>query len=1483
MAVGGKEKGNEGKQHNSASEGEGSDAEDNGPKTEKVIDLRGFVAFMKSLTLIPAQNHGDAIPLQYAVAVQCFKAVQHQMKLRTLHFPECKQVIHQFLHRGPQMLSHQHSKKTAEVLEITHKIARMVPNLGDPLAEVKRVFSQLFETIFEAFIFFDVSGDWTVTKNEFVQYCKMLQLPLTPADLEIAMSDQCHLEELDSMSFVRCFRWYPLVEKPKYWVSGYTVMPRENKLYQVFSWLAAGCRAEGVLDLIQDQEGTLRSAFAVESQILREEEEAPSDNGEGEDGGGGRGGVSFSRARHATKLMPLIEAESPTDPSPPKISGDKGGGRENKFSSEKTKVVADSAERSMTFQAFVDFLKVVDLIPIHLHRPAGKMKADLSSAEFGEALRVFRSVLGTEKKLEWPEFMECMHLLLTSKSLLRELGDTELQLLCMRRSLSRYAPSADAPLEDLKDALSVRFDDSVDAFVFFDIQGDWSVTQAEMLNMIKRLNVPLSKPDVDSALQALFIASHGGGINSLEFVRRLKWTKDDVRKIKEVFDLNTNEVRLFNDFKRWCDISNPQSLLASDLTASPATSTPMAGTPSSRRRSVVREVESPRRMVAVASGGACQPNTMSAPEAISRLNTGMQLPVHDASLEPEERDVTCGARMPFEGFEGFLRAIKLLKNGGIEEDHLELARKAFDTVNWAGDTENTISWVEFKHVLHVYLLNIPVWLQPRLERVTADARQKRMLLHDKLVTFHDPIAQFSALLATRFDSVFEAFVFFDMDGDWQVTNKEMHEMLPHLELNMTTSDLDITIAKIMREKNFREEIFVDPKQFAKNLAWHPKPGTAPGLRRALDQAKEKRADVVERAVNLAKSGQLGRDEEGILAIRPEDEVIVANLQKQILEIQTLQRDFKRIKTFFGIPFDGRLAMSENDVQRRKDVARHDLKARELQLSDRGLSVLLDRARLRRAAIVTDAVQRSQDDMYARKLKGFKTGAVVPPPAEVLLKWVGKNDRVELAALVQKVNSIKAAILRFKLHGNKVFDVRVADMAMSTRERVKRQDLFAHNREMRRLAIEGEHQLILDGLDEAKLRRRAISDEALKRADSLQHREWANIPFPSQSVKQALRWFEDIARARVLGDDFKKPAKHSPAQMPLGSGACITHAPSIMRAASFGRVVSSSRWGAMTATRICAAPVLLIAALEYRFVTIYDAWCFFDPDASWDVSTANFRKKAALLQLAEEPCDIEGVIRKLDPTGLNVVGPLDFINVLKWHELGGGMGDLRASFDAAAARRLFAAPVALRRSRDPAHRRVPAPTMTVAEEVQAEDSRLRREKSRKLLAQNSAKQARMKELLGPPQMIKDYARQRDCKGLLELETQRLRLSCAVDAMHVAALQPVLNVEAAELSYSFYQRVSAHYNLAQQERYPAAAMIQRSLRAVTAWRCNAQLQQLKIANATVWGFGRGETREKVVEALQHAACECGYGVRGDVELCSDVGNAEVPCNALRHTTT
>ena len=397
------------------------------------------------------------------------------------------------------------------------------------------------------------------------------------------------MEELDSMSFVRNFRWYPLVEKPKFWTMGYTVKPSENKLYQVFSWVAAGTKAERILEMIDEQEKLMHAAL-IEKLQTEERSANLHDETEEEDRANLHDkafdveeAVSLTRVRSLTKMQPIGESlqspqigsddqMSPTEADKDQSSHrtadkdekkDRGNGmsspapqsKESMFFSEVFKAVADSSERSMTFQDLIEFLKVVDLIPVHLHRPGGKLKADLSSAEFNEVLRIFRSILGKEKKLEWPEFKHLLYELLTSKALHKDLEQAEYQLKNMRNALARYAPSSDAPLEAFKEALSVRFNSSVDAFVFFDIQGDWSVTQAEVQNMIKRLQVPLSKPDLEGALEALFIASHGGGINANEFVRRLKWQKDDVRKVKEVFDIYAYERRLFNEFKRWCDIS----------------------------------------------------------------------------------------------------------------------------------------------------------------------------------------------------------------------------------------------------------------------------------------------------------------------------------------------------------------------------------------------------------------------------------------------------------------------------------------------------------------------------------------------------------------------------------------------------------------------------------------------------------------------------------------------------------------------------------------------------------------------------------------------------------------------------------------------------------------------------------------------------------------------------------------------------------------
>lgn len=580
---------------------------------------------------------------------------------------------------------------------------------------------------------------------------------------------------------------------------------------------------------------------------------------------------------------------------------------------------------------------------------------------------------------------------------------------------------------------------------------------------------------------------------------------------------------------------------------------------------------------------------------------------------------------------------------------------------------------------------------------------------------------------------------------------------------------------------------------------------------------------------------------------------------------------QRIKTFFGIPFDGRLAMEEDDIQRRREIARYDLQQRALQSSDKGLGLLLDRARLQRATIEKEAIQRSQDDVYARKLKGYKQGAVAPPSVEILLKWVGKNERLELATLVQKVNRLKAALHRFELHGKRVFNVHVRDMPMSTKERHTRQEMFAHNRRMKKLAIEGEHQITLDGLDEAKLRRRSITENALKRAEELQGGEWAKIPFPSDSVKETLKWFEETARQRVLGKQLKEQARVTRHTGTQGTGN-FSRAPSA--GSRFSRGASAPMWGPMDANRIYDAPELMIKALEYRFPTVFDAWCFFDPDSTWDVSAAVFRTKAALLRLPEEPVDVEAVIRKLDTSGEESVGPLDFVNVLKWHELEMKMSDLRESFDAAARRRKVVADVALRRSAEPPSRRPPTEgRASVSDEVAKEDERQRKEKFRKLQAESAAKQQRMRELFGPPQIVKDFARQRDWKRLLDLQVEVLRLSGAVNEIRVAGQQDVLGVSCEDLSFRYYQRCSLFYDIPNQERDEAATMIQRSLRAVKAWRENEQLRSLKGLDANKWGFGRGESREEAVQVLRRVVLESGFVIYGASESYTDLGDAEM----------
>jgi len=178
------------------------------------------------------------------------------------------------------------------------------------------------------------------------------------------------LEELDSISFVQCFKWYELVEKPKFRVMGYTVQPSENRLYQVFAWLASGCKPERILEMIGDLERQMHAAFAAEMEQEAHQHDTPH---QPEDYTGGPApvvgpGTDELGQVPQRRLQPLAESPSmsPSDhgglsaaPAPALQGGknkdhDKSASasqkramadKENIFFAQETRTVADSSDR----------------------------------------------------------------------------------------------------------------------------------------------------------------------------------------------------------------------------------------------------------------------------------------------------------------------------------------------------------------------------------------------------------------------------------------------------------------------------------------------------------------------------------------------------------------------------------------------------------------------------------------------------------------------------------------------------------------------------------------------------------------------------------------------------------------------------------------------------------------------------------------------------------------------------------------------------------------------------------------------------------------------------------------------------------------------------------------------------------------------------------------------------------------------------------
>ncbi|KAJ1482191.1 hypothetical protein T484DRAFT_2677395 [Baffinella frigidus] len=91
-------------------------------------------------------------------------------------------------------------------------------------------------------------------------------------------------------------------------------------------------------------------------------------------------------------------------------------------------------------------------------------------------------------------------------------------------------------------------------------------------------------------------------------------------------------------------------------------------------------------------------------------------------------------------------------------------------------------------------------------------------------------------LQDRFSTVYDAFAYFDINGDWHVTPNEFATMLKKLQMGI--SDRDLTM--LMHRLDAITDGTIDPKEFVSVLRWHPKPKSLSEMHQSMNQASQRR-------------------------------------------------------------------------------------------------------------------------------------------------------------------------------------------------------------------------------------------------------------------------------------------------------------------------------------------------------------------------------------------------------------------------------------------------------------------------------------------------------------------------------------------------------------------------------------------------------------------------------------------------------------------
>ena len=213
------------------------------------MDLRECLEFCKKIGIIPViagpENDRnlkiyktDVSSIEYTLIVRTFKEVENEEN--ELDYERFLKFLYRLFTDGLVALE----KSLAACIErrenLQLRMIKYLQSTPEPHKKIKEIFSEIFDSVYETFVFFDIEGHWEISAATFMHLCKnVLCIPLTTADLKLTLEEIGWLQTINAHDFIQAFAWHTLEEgRAMSRSESLRITAIEDDLYRAFCFFA---------------------------------------------------------------------------------------------------------------------------------------------------------------------------------------------------------------------------------------------------------------------------------------------------------------------------------------------------------------------------------------------------------------------------------------------------------------------------------------------------------------------------------------------------------------------------------------------------------------------------------------------------------------------------------------------------------------------------------------------------------------------------------------------------------------------------------------------------------------------------------------------------------------------------------------------------------------------------------------------------------------------------------------------------------------------------------------------------------------------------------------------------------------------------------------------------------------------------------------------------------------------------------------------